>query len=40
MCKFRKRAWRWEKGHGAREKRTWRGAIVKVARGNTNCFTS
>ena len=36
MCRFRKkgmalgkRAWRWRKG-------AWRGAIVKVARGNTN----
>ena len=36
-----KRAWRWEKEHGAGkksmalEKRAWRSAIVKLARGNT-----
>ena len=25
----------WKKGHDAGEKRAWRGAIVKVARGNS-----
>ena len=35
MCRFRKRAWFWRKRAWCWRKRAWRGAIVKVARGNT-----